>query len=234
MKSLIKVDHIKKSFKNSNVLTGIDLNIYSGEVVAVVGPNGAGKTTLINIILGIIKPDSGNVSMWRDDYKPYIGVQLQSTPFFEGYNAKDNLLIFSALYNIKINRKEIDKILNKYGLNKNTTAIKLSGGEQKKLALAVATMHNPKLLILDEPTSGLDPRERHNVRNMIRSLSKKNITVLFTSHDLEEVRDVANRIVILYRGRIIADGNEKELLEKHNTESLEKLYLSLTEENVPL
>ncbi|WP_300366999.1 ABC transporter ATP-binding protein [Brachyspira sp.] len=228
MEILISAENIDKKFKKKQILKNINFNINKGEIIALVGPNGSGKTTLINILLGIIKPDSGKLKINIDNYKKHIGVQLQSTPFFEGYSVKDNILMFSALYGIKFNNKEIENMLDKYVLNADTPAIKLSGGEQKKLAIMIATMQNPDLLIFDEPTASLDPRERYNVKNMIYNLAKENKTILFTSHDLEEVEDMATRIVFLYKGEILENGNKEELLKKYNFDKLEKIYLHIT------
>ncbi|MEI0843719.1 ABC transporter ATP-binding protein [Brachyspira pilosicoli] len=225
---LISAKNIEKKFNKNIILKDVSLDINKGEVIALVGPNGSGKTTLINILLGILKADSGELKINIEDYKKHIGLQLQSTPFFEGYNVKDNILMFSALYDIKMSDEEIESILNKYNLNPKTPAIKLSGGEQKKLAIMIATMQNPDLLIFDEPTSSLDPRERYNIKNMILELAKNNKTILFTSHDLEEVEDIASKIVFLYKGDILEKGSKEELLKKYNFDSLEKVYLHIT------
>ena len=225
---LISAKNIEKKFNKNIILKDVSLDINKGEVIALVGPNGSGKTTLINILLGILKADSGELKINIEDYKKHIGLQLQSTPFFEGYNVKDNILMFSALYDIKMSDEEIESILNKYNLNPKTPAIKLSGGEQKKLAIMIATMQNPDLLIFDEPTASLDPRERYNIKNMILELAKNNKTILFTSHDLEEVEDIASKIVFLYKGEILEKGGKEELLKKYNFDSLEKVYLHIT------
>ncbi|ADK30912.1 ABC transporter ATP-binding protein [Brachyspira pilosicoli] len=225
---LISAKNIEKKFNKNIILKDVSLDINKGEVIALVGPNGSGKTTLINILLGILKADKGELKINIEDYKKHIGLQLQSTPFFEGYNVKDNILMFSALYDIKMSDEEIESILNKYNLNPKTPAIKLSGGEQKKLAIMIATMQNPDLLIFDEPTASLDPRERYNIKNMILELAKNNKTILFTSHDLEEVEDIASKIVFLYKGEILEKGSKEELLKKYNFDSLEKVYLHIT------
>ncbi|WP_286032998.1 ABC transporter ATP-binding protein [Brachyspira pilosicoli] len=225
---LISAKNIEKKFNKNIILKDVSLDINKGEVIALVGPNGSGKTTLINILLGILKSDKGELKINIEDYKKHIGLQLQSTPFFEGYNVKDNILMFSALYDIKMSDEEIESILNKYNLNPKTPAIKLSGGEQKKLAIMIATMQNPDLLIFDEPTASLDPRERYNIKNMILELAKNNKTILFTSHDLEEVEDIASKIVFLYKGEILEKGSKEELLKKYNFDSLEKVYLHIT------
>lgn len=225
---LISAKNIEKKFNKNIILKDVSLDINKGEVIALVGPNGSGKTTLINILLGILKADKGELKINIENYKKHIGLQLQSTPFFEGYNVKDNILMFSALYDIKMSDEEIESILNKYNLNPKTPAIKLSGGEQKKLAIMIATMQNPDLLIFDEPTASLDPRERYNIKNMILELAKNNKTILFTSHDLEEVEDIASKIVFLYKGEILEKSSKEELLKKYNFDSLEKVYLHIT------
>lgn len=225
---LISAKNIEKKFNKNIILKDVSLDINKGEVIALVGPNGSGKTTLINILLGILKADKGELKINIENYKKHIGLQLQSTPFFEGYNVKDNILMFSALYDIKMSDEEIESILNKYNLNPKTPAIKLSEGEQKKLAIMIATMQNPDLLIFDEPTASLDPRERYNIKNMILELAKNNKTILFTSHDLEEVEDIASKIVFLYKGEILEKGSKEELLKKYNFDSLEKVYLHIT------
>ena len=197
---LISAKNIEKKFNKNIILKDVSLDINKGEVIALVGPNGSGKTTLINILLGILKADKGELKINIEDYKKHIGLQLQS----------------------------IESILNKYNLNPKTPAIKLSGGEQKKLAIMIATMQNPDLLIFDEPTASLDPRERYNIKNMILELAKNNKTILFTSHDLEEVEDIASKIVFLYKGEILDKGSKEELLKKYNFDSLEKVYLHIT------
>ena len=228
MEILISARNIEKKFNNNVILKNVNFDINKGEIIALVGPNGSGKTTLINILLGILKADKGELKINIDDYKKHIGVQLQSAPFFEGYSVRDNILMFSALYDMNMSNEEIEGITKKYGLNPKTPAIKLSGGEQKKLAIMIATMQNPDLLIFDEPTASLDPRERYNVKNMLLELAKNNKTILFTSHDLEEVEDLASKIVFLYKGEILESGSKEELLNKYNFDSLEKLYLHIT------
>ena len=151
METLISARNIEKKFNKNTILKKIDFDINKGEVIALVGPNGSGKTTLINILLGILKADNGELKINIDNYKKHIGVQLQSTPFFEGYSVGDNILMFSALYDIKITDEDINNMLNKYSLNAKTLAIKLSGGEQKKLAIMIATMLQ-RVWILEKDT----------------------------------------------------------------------------------
>lgn len=231
MIKLIEAKNIMKSFNNHNIIKGIDFEIYEGEILALIGENGAGKSTTISMLLGIEKADSGEIIYWRDDFTSHIGVQLQSTPFFEGYTTEENLKLFAALYNIKLTKNQVGEKLKECNLldARKTPAIKLSGGQQKRLAIAVTTLHNPKLVILDEPAAGLDPRARQEIRNMIQKLSNKGVAIVFSSHDMEEVSHIANRIIFIHNGKVIEKGNPKDLLEKYNLSNLDDLYLKLTD-----
>lgn len=231
MTNLIEAKGLTKRFNGREVVKGVDIEIHKGEVLALIGTNGAGKSTTMSMLLGILKPDEGSIVRWREDYRSHMGVQLQSTPFFEGYTAEENLELFASLYNVKLSKAQILKELEKSGLAeaRKTQAIRMSIGQQKRLAIAVTNIHHPELIVLDEPTAGLDPRARHEIREMILQLSKENVTVLFSSHDMEEVKRTANRLILLHKGEIVAQGNPTDLLREHQTEDLETLYLKLTE-----
>lgn len=231
--NLIEGKKLVKNFKNKPVIQGIDFEIRQGEILALIGPNGVGKSTTIAMLLGILPPDAGFISYWRDDYKEHIGAQLQSTPFFEGFSAKENLKLFGALYHTHLSDEAIEKKLADCHLENagKTPAVKLSIGQQKRLAIGVTTVHQPELVVLDEPTAGLDPRSRHEIKEMIDNLAKNNQTVLFSSHDMEEVEKLADRLIFMNHGKIIDQGKPAELIKKHQVENLEMLYLKLTEKN---
>jgi ABC-2 type transport system ATP-binding protein len=228
--SLIESRNLTKIYNGRAVVKGIDCNINKGETIALIGSNGAGKTTTISMLLGIIKPDQGIIDYWTDNFKQKIGTQLQSTPFFDGYTVEDNLKLFSAFYNVKLTEKIIDEKLESFDLLqfKNTPAIKLSLGQQKRLAIIVTTLHDPKLVILDEPSAGLDPRGQKETQNLILNLKKKGTSVLFSSHYMAEVEKVADRIIVMSRGEIVAEGLANDLLEKFSANNLEDLYYELT------
>lgn len=230
MKHLITADGLTKKYGKRTVVKGIDFSIEKGEKLALIGTNGAGKSTTISMLLGMVKPDSGAVRYWCGDYNWKIGVQLQSTPFFEGYTAEENLHFFSALYNRKLGSEDIRDILGSCNLYevRHTLANRLSIGQQKRLSIALTTLHNPELIVLDEPTAGLDPKARYEIKNLMDSLSKKGITIMFSSHDLDEVWNIADRLVFLHEGNIAASGNPKNLLEEFDVTNLEELYLKLT------
>ncbi|MDF2871141.1 MAG: transporter ATP-binding protein [Anaerocolumna sp.] len=228
---LMEAKDIRKQYHNREVVKGIDLEINQGEILALIGTNGAGKSTTLAMLLGILQPDGGTITRWRDDFRAHIGVQLQATPFFEGYTAEENLRLFAALYNIKLTKEQLQEKLEECNLleARKTLASRLSGGQQKRLAIAVTTLHNPDFIVLDEPAAGLDPRARQEIRKMIQRLADKKVTILFSSHDMEEVSRLADRIILMHEGQIIAQGQEASLLQQYHSENLESLYLELTD-----
>lgn len=232
--NLISAKGLVKGFKKRRVIHGIDFEIRKGEVLALVGPNGVGKSTTIAMVLGILQPDEGYIEYWRPDYRGFVGAQLQSTPFFEGFTAEENLKLFAALYQTKLNQQQIREKLESCHLTEagKTAAIKLSIGQQKRLAIAVTNVHHPELLVLDEPTAGLDPRARYEIKEMIRTMTKNNQTVLFSSHDMEEVEQLADRLIFMNEGIIIDEGKPVDLIEKHQVKNLEEVYLQLTRTNI--
>ncbi|WP_369436084.1 ABC transporter ATP-binding protein [Lysinibacillus fusiformis] len=230
MKKLISACHLTKNYRERPIVDNISLEIEEGETIALIGSNGAGKTTTISMLLGILPQDSGTIAYWTTDYKKEIGTQLQSTPFFEGYTVEDNLKLFAAFYNVDLTNKMIDERLASFDLlqAKKTPAIKLSMGQQKRLAILVTTLHNPRLVILDEPSAGLDPRGQKEIQNMIKNLKENGVAVLFSSHDMLEVTKVADRIIIMNQGKIIANGSPDHLLEQYHAQNLEDLFFELT------
>ena len=227
--NLIEAKQIHKSFRGRDVIKGIDMQIRRGEVLAIIGPNGAGKSTALSMMLGIIQPDAGEIQRWRTDYKAHIGAQLQSTPFFEGYSAEENLALFAAFYHVKLSKEHIHQKLKDCDLfdARRTPAVRLSGGQQKQLAIAITTVHNPELIVLDEPAAGLDPVARHDIRSMIRRLASRNVTVVFSSHDMEEVSKIADRVILIHQGCIVTEGQPSELLSMYRTDNLEDVYIQI-------
>lgn len=226
---LIEAKDIRKKYQNREVVKGIHVYIKQGEILALIGTNGAGKSTTLAMLLGVIHPDSGKIKRWRKDYQAHTGVQLQSTPFFEGYTTAENLQLFAALYHIRLDKKELYRKLAECNLQDfaKTPASKLSGGQQKRLAIAVTTIHDPDLIVLDEPAAGLDPCARHEIKHMIQQLAQNNVTVLFSSHDMEEVLQIADRIILMHDGQIVIQGNPKILLQQYQEKDLDSLYLTL-------
>jgi ABC-2 type transport system ATP-binding protein len=234
MNNLIEARNLVKRYGDRVVVNDIDLIVSSGEVVALIGPNGAGKSTTLEMVLGLRMPDSGEVVFWCKDPLRQLGVQLQSTPFFRGLTVAENLTLFANFYGVHLSKQEVTELLERCGLTEvaRTEASKLSGDQQKRLAIALTLSHQPRLIFLDEPTAALDPRARHEIRELIRSLANTGTTIVFTSHDMEEVGKLADRIVLVVEGRVRAEGKPANLLAEYHVDSLEELYLNLTNEEI--
>lgn len=232
MTTLVKARHLHKKYGRRVVIKDCTVQINRGETIALIGPNGAGKTTTIGMLLGIIKPDAGELIHWTPHFKSKTGVQLQSTPFFEGYTVEENVKLFASFYNVQLSKHDLDKTLTAHELLevKKSPAVKLSLGQQKRLALAVTILHHPNLVILDEPSAGLDPRGQKDIQNLILQLKEKETAVLFSSHDMSEVTTMADRVIVMNRGELMADGSPEDLLEKYELSSLEELFYHLTEQ----
>lgn len=227
---MIEARGLTKKYGKRTTVKGIDLTVHSGEVVALIGPNGAGKSTTLEMILGLRKPDSGNIAYWTSEPKRHIGVQLQNTPFFPGLTASENLNVMAAFYGLRITKRKVSEILSRCNLQHvaRTEASRLSGGEQKRLAIAISLVHDPAVLFLDEPTAALDPRARHEIRELIRSIARSGTSVVFTSHDMEEVEKLADRLILVCDGEVRAQGTPQDLLASYGVSSLDALYLALT------
>ena len=234
MNTLLEAHNLVKRYGNRVVVKDINLIVSPGEVVALIGPNGAGKSTTLEMVLGLRMPDSGEVVFWRKDPLRQIGVQLQSTPFFRGLTVAENLTLFANFYGVQLSRQQVSDLLARSGLTEvaRTEASRLSGGQQKRLAIALTLSHHPRLIFLDEPTAALDPQARHEIRELIRSLATAGTTIVFTSHDMEEVGKLADRVVLVVEGRVRAEGNPADLLAEYNVGSLEELYLKITNEEI--
>lgn len=230
--NLLKAVGLKKRYGHRYVVNGIDMEIRPNEVIAVIGPNGAGKSTMLDLILGLKKADEGTVEYWSAHYRSLVGVQLQSTPFFPGLSALENLQLFAAFYRKRLSAEEAANLLQLCGLKEvsGTEASRLSGGQQKRLAIAVSLVHQPKLVFLDEPTAALDPKSRREIHDLIRRLAQSGSTIVFTSHDMEEVHKLADRLMMIDAGRVVAEGKPEELCIAYQTENLEELYLKLMDE----
>ncbi|MBY0121512.1 ABC transporter ATP-binding protein [Bacillus sp. S/N-304-OC-R1] len=227
---LIHAIGLKKQYNSGPAVNGITISVFEQEVLAIIGPNGAGKSTTIEMILGLRKPDEGEVFYWSEDFRRSVGVQLQATPFFQGLTALENLQLFGAFYKRKISKDESMKLLKLCGLGDvcKTEASKLSGGQQKRLAIAIALVHDPKVVFLDEPTAALDPRSRREIHELMMKLFERGTSVVFTSHDMDEVSKLSHRVVMIDNGSVIAEGSPDHLCREYCVPNLEELYLHIT------
>jgi len=217
----IEVTSLRKSYGAAHALGGIDLSIAGqGQIVGLLGPNGAGKTTFVEILEGLRPRSSGTVSVLGLDpatapgaLRARIGVQLQSTAFMPDLTVTETLRLYAALYPRSL---DAASVLARVDLSDKAKAMVrgLSGGQKQRLALALAMLHDPDLYILDEPTSGLDPIARRQIHDILTSLKQAGKTILLSSHYLDEIEALADRVVILAGGKIVADGTPLELLAR--------------------
>lgn len=231
MNLLIEARGLMKRYGKRTTVQGVDVTVAPGEVVALVGPNGAGKSTTLEMILGLRQPDGGKVTYWTPDPRRQMGVQLQATPFFPGLTVMENLHLFAAFYQVRLAQEDAPRLLERCKLTEaaHIQASRLSGGQQKRLAIAIALVHQPRIVFLDEPTAALDPRARREIRNLIKELQATGTAVVFTSHDMEEVSKLADRIVLICDGKVVLAGAPADLLTKFDVTNLEELYLRVTE-----
>ena len=204
-----------------HALRGIDLTIQGrGQIVGLLGPNGAGKTTLVEILEGLRTATSGTVTVMGLDpvraagaLRARLGVQLQATAFMPELTLTETLKLYGALYPQSLAPADV---LARVDLQEKAKVLvrTLSGGQKQRLALAMAMLHDPDLYILDEPTSGLDPIARRQIHDILRTLRQNGKTVLISSHHLDEIETLADRVVILSAGEIVADGTPLELLAR--------------------
>lgn len=223
--AIIKIKNVTKRFKDKIVLDNISFEVEEGEVFGFIGPNGAGKSTLINIISTTLEKEKGKIIV--DEYdidkdsikaKSIIGIVPQEIALIEELNAYDNLEFFGALYGLKgrVLKERVNEALAIVGLSerKKEKVKKFSGGMKRRLNIAAAIMHNPKILIMDEPTVGIDPQSRNYIFDFIRKINReKKVTVLYTSHYMEEIEELCNKIFIMDLGKEVAYGTKDEIKE---------------------
>ena len=241
MKEIIKIKNLYKSYGKINAVNDLNLKVNQGQLYAFLGVNGAGKSTTISMISGILKKDSGEILICGKDIekenniiKKYIGIVFQESVLDKSLTVYENIKYRAGLYGIigKDFIKIYEQIEDLFELQdiKNSKLAKLSGGQRRKVDIARAIIHKPKLLILDEPTTGLDPGTRKKIWNTIRKLRKEyNMTIFLTTHYMEEAAD-ADYISIIDKGKIIAEGTPLELKNKYASDTI--IIYNVNEEKI--
>ena len=214
----IVVEGLEKTYGDTRALRGIDLRIEPGGIVGLLGPNGAGKTTLVEILEGLREPTRGRVSVLGLDparqaatLKQRLGAQLQSTAIPPDLAAREVLELYAAFYP---RPRAVGEVLERVGLADKARSLvrNLSGGQRQRLALGMAIVHGPELLILDEPTTGLDPVARRALHELVRELRAEGGSIILTTHYIEEAEHLCDRVIVIRAGEIVADGTPFELL----------------------
>ncbi|MHC9685336.1 ABC transporter ATP-binding protein [Corynebacterium diphtheriae] len=215
---VLSLTNLVKSFGEKQAVAGITLSVYQGEVFALLGPNGAGKSTTIQMCEGFIKPSSGSVTILGmnpategDAVRQQIGIMLQSSGSYSGIRVSEMLDLAASYSENPLDPEWLLDVLGLQGVRK-TTYRRLSGGQQQRLSLALAIIGRPRMVFLDEPTAGLDAQSRLVVWDLISSLKRDGVTVILTTHLMDEAQALADRVAIIDRGKIITSGTTQELL----------------------
>ncbi len=231
---MLEVTALKKNYGEFTAVDGISLHIDKGEVVGLLGPNGAGKSTTISMIATLFKPSSGEILFEGENIvknpkviQPFIGYVPQEIALYETLSGYENLKYFGALYGLsgKVLKEQIQRISEIIGIGDRLKdrVSTYSGGMKRRINIGVGLLHNPKLVIMDEPTVGIDPQSRNHILETVNKLKSEGISVLYTSHYMEEVEAICERIYIMDHGKIIAEGTQEALLEQSKIQSGMKL-----------
>lgn len=235
---MIKIEELTKKYNKLTAVDKVSLEINENECFALLGLNGAGKTTLINMLSTQINPTSGKATINGLDLKndsleirKIINISPQESAIAKNLTVKENLKLISTLYEIDNPEEKIEQIIDEFGLREkeNTLCKKLSGGQCRRLSIALAIITNPKILFLDEPTLGLDVKARKILWDIVEKLKHK-MTIILTTHYLEEVQFLADSAAIISKGRIKVAGTIPEILASTNSNTLEEAFIKLSEE----
>lgn len=237
---IVEIKNLVKRYKDNLAVDNVNLIIKEGEIFGLLGPNGAGKSTTINTLIGLTKMDSGEIKIFgrgmdkaEGEIKKNIGVVPQDIAIYEDLTAYENVTFFGKLYGLKdgLLKQRVEEALNFTGLwdKRKELPAKFSGGMKRRLNIACAIVHQPKLIIMDEPTVGIDPQSRNHILQSVKELNKMGSTIIYTSHYMEEVEELCNYITIMDHGRVIASGTKDEL--KALVEFEEKVVIDLSSVN---
>ncbi len=220
MSVILKLENVKKVYGDKTVVDGISFEVNKGEIFGILGPNGAGKTTTLEMIEAMREIDGGtitidgiNVATGSDQVKRIIGVQPQSPAFQDKTRLTEIIQLFAAAYGEKVDAMQFLNEVN-LGEKANSFAEQLSGGQKQRLSIAAALVHNPKVFFMDEPTTGLDPQARRNLWDLTKQVRDKGVTVILTTHYMEEAQLLCDRVAIMDNGKIIAMDTPKRLIKQ--------------------
>lgn len=236
---VITIQDLKMSFGEKNVLNGVNLNVYEGQIIGYIGPNGAGKSTTVKIMLGLVEGYSGEVRiLGRDiadgniEYKKRIGYVPEIAEIYDNLTAREYLTFSGELYGLAYENadEKARKLMKSFGLEEvyDTRITSYSKGMKQKVLIISSLLHNPDILFLDEPLSGLDANSVMVVKEILAQLAAQGKTIFYSSHIMDVVEKISNRIILLNGGQVVADGSFDELKHKCKEGSLEEIFNQLT------
>lgn len=240
MSAIVSVKNLKKVFGTITAVDGISFDVEEGSITGLLGPNGAGKTTTIQMILDLITPTSGTISIFGKDMKhnreEILGKVNFSSPYVSlpsNLKVYENLYTFARLYGVKDIKAKVDELADFFSirdlLSRKTSA--LSTGQLTRLNMTKSLLNDPKFLLLDEPTASLDPDIADRTRKLLLKIKKeKGITMLYTSHNMEEIEEICDRVIFINKGKIRDDGTPRELVAKYGRKDLNEVFLTIARE----
>lgn len=251
--SILQVENLNVFYGIFHAVSNVTFNVKSGEIFGLLGPNGAGKTSTLSAVEGLLKPQSGEISVAGFNIRKQplharanMGVQLQATSFQPELTITEIIKLFAGIYGINLSSEKLNILLQDIKLEESAAKKfgQLSGGQQQRVSLVISTIHDPILVLLDEPTSGLDPQSRRQLWERIEAIREKGHAVLLTTHSMEEAEAVCDRIAIIDHGKVIATNTPQALIDLHRNDpdvinasrkgkiTLEDVFIGLTGKTV--
>jgi ABC-2 type transport system ATP-binding protein len=239
---MLSLESLHKRFGGVTAVDGLSLDVVRGEVFGLLGPNGAGKSTTIGMCVGVIAPDSGRVMLdglgppTEPRVRASLGVAPQALAVYDDLSGAENLEFFGRLYGLRGRalRQRVEAVLEVVGLTPRAKdrVHGYSGGMKRRLNLAAALVHEPPMLLLDEPTAGVDPQSRNNILDLVRTLAQSGITIVYTTHYMEEASRLCDRVAIMDHGKILAIGKVADLVARHGGKSVVTITRATGDERI--
>ena len=237
MEKILTVRNLSKTFNGARAVRNISFSVAKGEIVGLLGPNGAGKTTTIQMILGLIKPTRGTITVFGKNLETHRMEILSEVNFSSAYislpgNLKvwENLYTFARLYGVKNYKKRVEELARFFEITPllSKLYVRLSSGQATRVNLAKALLNSPKLLFLDEPTSSLDPDIADRVRKLLKKIQKEQaLTILYTTHNMIEVEELCDRAIFIHQGKIVTEGTPKQLIKRFGLKDLNEVFIKI-------
>src|SRR5512143_541780 len=239
----IEAQNLRKSFGDLQAVKGVNFHAEKGEILSLLGPNGAGKSTTISMLCGLLHPDEGDACIEghsirhaAKEARAALGVVPQEIAIYPDLSARENLVFWGKMYGLRgaALKRRVDEVLNIIGLTDRQKGAcgKFSGGMKRRLNIGIALLHKPQVVIMDEPTVGIDPQSRRNILDNVLELNKQGMTVLYTTHYMEEAQELSNHIAIIDKGKVIAYGTHADLIKLVGEQDRLQLTLNTESERV--